>query len=342
MKVWNGLLAAAVCLGLAPSSQAVEIITKQTLKDNVLRKEMLVRVADNGVFLLDTSSSTNAMYDDTGKPLVQVMKSELLSRNQWFPDLGHNIGIYTYTGWQDNYPIAKYNREGVASALQGVRDKGGGNTPLASGLNKLNKILDQVQGRTAVFVFWDGEATVDPVAWAREVIAKHDVCYYLISGAKGKREAEMSKNISDLNACSRVIPLSQFFAHPEYSSAALWDVKVTEHPVPQSPLNFTFNGTELDDGDKAHLDEIAAFLNEHQGIHVVAAGYTDDVGSRDYNEKLSRKRAEMVGGYLKSKGVADDRVVLLWYGLTNPLVPNDTEEGRAKNRRVEVKVSLDE
>jgi OOP family OmpA-OmpF porin len=341
MKAWKGILAAAIGLAIAPNLLAVEILTKQTLKDNVLKKEWLVRVADNGVFLLDTSSSTNAKYGTTGMPLVQVMKSELISRNSWFPDLQHHIGIYTYTDWQDNYPIALYNREGVATALAGVRDKGGGNTPLASGLNKLNKILDGVSGRTAVFVFWDGEATVDPVAWAREVIAKHDVCYYLISGAPAKRTAEMSGKISDLNACSRVIPLAQFFAHPEYSSAALWDVKVTEHPVPQSPLNFTFNGTELDAGDKKHLDDIAAFLHEHKGIHVVAAGYTDDVGSRDYNEKLSRKRAEMVGGYLKSKGVADDRVVLLWYGLTNPIVPNDSPENREKNRRVEIKVSLD-
>src|SRR5207342_594304 len=115
----------------------------------------------------------------------------------------------------------------------------------------------------------------------------------------------------------------------------------TEHPVPQNELNFTFNGTELQADDKAHLDKIAEFMTTHKDVHLVAAGYTDDVGNRNYNEGLSKRRAHMVGDYLKAKGVPESRVVLLWYGLTNPLVPNDSPENRAKNRRVEIKLSLE-
>jgi len=50
----------------------------------------------------------------------------------------------------------------------------------------------------------------------------------------------------------------------------------------------------------------------------------------------------MVGGYLKGKGVDSSRIVLLWHGLTNPIVPNDSAENRARNRRVEIKLSLAE
>jgi OOP family OmpA-OmpF porin len=342
MKFRTAILAASIgCIVAAPATFATEIITKRELKNNVLRTEQLVRVADNGIFLLDTSSSTKKIYPASGKPIVQTMKSELISRNGWFPNLGHHIGIYTYTGWKDNYPVALYDRDKVAAALAGLPDKGSGPTPLRSGLLKLDPILSGLKGRTAVFVFWDGEFTgADPVDAVRKLAASHDVCFYVISSAEPKREAEMATNVATINNCSRVIPLADFFTHPEYTSAALWDVKVTEHPVPQHELNFTFNGTELHADDKAHLDKIAAFMGQHKDVHLVAAGYTDDVGSRNYNEGLSRKRAEMVGNYLKSKGVESSRMVLLWYGLTNPIVPNTSPENRAKNRRVEIKLSL--
>ena len=91
--------------------------------------------------------------------MVQVVKSELKSRNSYFPDIGHNMGIYTYTGWKEIYPVQPYNREKVAAALDAIREKGNGPTPLNSGLQKLEAILKPLTGRTAVFVFWDGEYT---------------------------------------------------------------------------------------------------------------------------------------------------------------------------------------
>src|SRR5688572_24921742 len=100
MNIRMGILAATITCLIAPSTIATEIITKRELKDGVLRTEMLVKVADNGIFLLDTSSSSNEEYT-SGKSKIQAMKSELISRNSWFPDLGHKIGIYTYTDWQD-------------------------------------------------------------------------------------------------------------------------------------------------------------------------------------------------------------------------------------------------
>jgi hypothetical protein len=69
------------------------------------------------------------------------------------------VGIYTYTDWQDNLPMQLYNREKVAAAMDTIRDKGAGPTPLKIGLQKLDKILEPLKGRTAVFVFWDGEFT---------------------------------------------------------------------------------------------------------------------------------------------------------------------------------------
>ena len=162
----------------------------------------------------------------------------------------------------------------------------------------------------------------------------------------------MAHNVPALNNCSRVIPLADFFNHPEYTSGALYDVKVTEHVVTSTTtklvglkvdhMNFTFNGTELAANDTAELDQVAAFMKTQPKSYAVIAGYTDDVGTKDYNEGLSKKRAEMVSAYLKGKGIESSRVVVFWYGLTNPIVPNDSPENRAKNRRVEINVGLGE
>jgi len=351
--VRKGILLGVLGCIIASPLFAVEIITKEDIVNNVVKKEQLVKVADNAIFLLDTSSSSNDEFDKTGKPIVQVMKSELQLRNSYFPDLGHLVGIYTFTDWQENLAVQPYNREKVAAGLDTVRDKGRGPTPLKSGLLKLDDVLKPLKGRTAVFVFWDGEYTGDnPANVARQLAKKYDVCFYVVSSAKPEREVTLTKDVATLNNCSRVIPLADFFNHPDYTTRALYDVKVTEHVVTSTTtkiiglkvdhLNFTFNGTELAANDKAELDKVAEFMNGHPKSYAVVAGYTDDAGTKDYNEGLSKKRAEMVTGYLTGKGIASSRIVTFWYGLTNPIVPNTSPENMAKNRRVEVNVGLGE
>jgi OOP family OmpA-OmpF porin len=350
-KLFNGILVGLLGSVAASSAFAIEILTTEDITNHVVKTNQLVKLADNAILLLDTSSSTNDKYAQTGKPIIQVMKSELKERVAGFPDLGTNVGIYTYTGWKEDLAVQPFDRAKASAALDTVPDEGGGPTPLKSGLKKLDKVLEPVHGRTVVFLFWDGEYTgEDPIMTAQQVAKKHDTCFYVISSAKPKREAEMMHNVSALNNCSRVIPLADFFNHPEYTSGALFDVKSTEHVVTTTTtklaglkadhLNFSFNGTELADKDKAELDKVVDFMKANPKSYAVVAGYTDDAGTRDYNEGLSKKRAEMVSNYVQGKGIDSTHVIVLWYGLTNPIVPNDSPENRAKNRRVEVKVGM--
>jgi OOP family OmpA-OmpF porin len=347
---WIGL---GVALGLlAQPLFAIEVLTKEDFVNNVVKKEQLVKVADNAIFLLDTSSSMNDKFADTDDPKIKVMKRELQSRNAWFPDIGHQVGIYTYTNWQDNYPIQPYNREKVAAALDGVRDEGKGPTALASGLGKLEPILKTLPGRTAVFLFSDGEYTgPNPATIMRKLAKENDACFYVISTATPKREKALREDVASLNQCSRLIPLADFVYKPDYTTGALYDVKVTEQVetttqkritgLTINDINFATNKTELAAEDKADLDKLAGFMNGKPESYAVIAGYTDDVGTRDHNEGLSRRRAEMVAKYLKdAHGISDSRMVLFWYGPNNPLVPNDSPESQAKNRRVEIRVGL--
>ena len=92
----------------------------------------------------------------------------------------------------------------------------------------------------------------------------------------------------------------------------------------------------------AGLDELNAlgkFMAEKPNAYTVLFGFTDDNGKEENNMKLSRRRAEAVAGYLFDKfKLGPDRVISLWYGEANPVGSNATEEGRAKNRRVEISV----
>ena len=148
-----------------------------------------------------------------------------------------------------------------------------------------------------------------------------------------------------------MIPLADFINRPDYTSGALFDVKVTEQVVTTTEtklaglkvndINFAFNKTDAGRQGQGELDKVAEFMKGKPESYAVIAGYTDNVGTRDHNEGLSRGRAEMVGGYLKEKhGIDSSRMVLFWYGPKNPIVANDTPENQAKNRRVEVNVGL--
>ncbi|WP_457096070.1 OmpA family protein [Lysobacter sp. P5_B9] len=352
-KIWKGVVVGILGGLVASPLFAVEIITRDDIVNNVVKKDQLVKVADNAILFLDTSSSTNDKFMDTDKPAVQVVKNELKNRNEYFPDIGHNIGIYTYTDWQENLPVQPYNRDSVAAALDTMRDRGSGPTPLKIGLQKLDGILKPLSGRTAVFVFWDGEYTgQNPAEVAKQLAQKYDVCFYVISSAKPKREAALTQDVATLNSCSRVIPLADFVNRPEYTSGALYDVKVTDQVVTSTDtkivglkvddINFATNKTALAAEDKADLDKVAEFMKDKPKSYAKIAGYTDNVGSRDHNEGLSRDRAKMVASYLKSRGVDDSRMMLFWYGPTNPKVANDSPANQAMNRRVELAVGLGE
>jgi len=101
--------------------------------------------------------------------------------------------------------------------------------------------------------------------------------------------------------------------------------------------NFAFDSAELTAEDKATLDGVAARLKELQFVEGTATGHTDNVGTAEYNQKLSERRAQAVVDYLAAKGVAPGRIKAIGMGLTKPLASNDTAEGRAQNRRVTIR-----
>ena len=86
------------------------------------------------------------------------------------------------------------------------------------------------------------------------------------------------------------------------------------------------------------LDKVVDFLNNNSSVEIEIAGHTDSKGSDDYNLNLSQGRAQAVVDYLIGQGIDEYRLVAKGYGETVPLETNDTDEGRAVNRRVEFTV----
>jgi len=110
---------------------------------------------------------------------------------------------------------------------------------------------------------------------------------------------------------------------------------IIEQTVVLRAVNFEFNSDQLTLPSQQTLDEVATALNGQPTLSVQNGGYTDSVGSAAYNLKLSQKRAESVRRYLSSKGVAAGNLVAKGFGKANPIASNDTDSGRAENRRVE-------
>lgn len=127
-------------------------------------------------------------------------------------------------------------------------------------------------------------------------------------------------------------------------------VRVDEHGCPVDVLGpnrvfenvyFAFDRSDLTDQAKAVLDAAAnvinQLVNEHPRLTVQLDGHTDSIGSPGYNVGLSERRANSVKQYLVRKGVDARRIQTQAFGLTKPVASNDTEEGRALNRRVEIR-----
>lgn len=106
------------------------------------------------------------------------------------------------------------------------------------------------------------------------------------------------------------------------------------------PIHFDTESALLTPLARTLLDGIAQTLLAQTDIRVEIGGHTDTQGPREYNEILSKLRAVTVMRYLADKGVAEDRMTVKGYGLSQPVAPNTTERGRAQNRRVEFRIML--
>ena len=102
--------------------------------------------------------------------------------------------------------------------------------------------------------------------------------------------------------------------------------------------HFAFNSAKLTPEGESILDQAVATMEKHPSIRVRIEGHTDSVGSDAYNMKLGQRRADSAESYLVSHGISASRLSTVSYGESKPIASNDTAEGRAQNRRVDLVV----
>lgn len=131
-------------------------------------------------------------------------------------------------------------------------------------------------------------------------------------------------------------PPPPVIAKPAPTPAAL--PAPTKKKIVLRGVRFDFDKSNIRPDARAILDEAVRTLNEQGNVDIVVEGHTDSRGTEPYNLKLSQRRAQSVKQYLSGHGVDSKRLTVEAYGESRPVATNDTEEGRAQNRRVELNV----
>jgi len=352
---WLVVLVSLAVLGLYVPGNAAEIIYEDDIVQNIVTKDVLVRTADNVIVLVDGSSSMDTAHRKYKKSNYEMEQQALAAGNSRLPDLGYNVGIYTFSpSWKEIYPVQKFDRAKLADAMKQLPAQPSGRTPLVGGLEKLEGVLKGLSGRTVVYIFSDGgyEQAVgkDPGNKTAELARKYNVCFVVISYAEDPDGVKRVKDMGRANSCSRVIPFDAYITNPYYATGLLYytmSVKTSQLSSTQkivgikvNDINFDYDKFQLKPQEKDELNQLGKFLQANPKTFVAVQGFTDNRGSAEYNMKLSRDRAEAVTDYLVKNFKLDaGRVATMWYGEGNPIAGNDTPEGRAKNRRVEIAVS---
>src|SRR5208337_4504115 len=167
------------------------------------------------------------------------------------------------------------------------------------------------------------------------VKAMVDKAYEVYMACRTKEAIEMAKNATaQAKALCPATPAPMLVpkveSKPEPKPAKVID-KMTLRVL------FAFNKSVVTERDKAELNKAIVFIKKYPGTKIKLEGHTDSIGTKQYNQALSERRALAVKEYLvKEGGIDKARITTVGYGESEPIASNKTKEGRAENRRVEV------
>jgi OOP family OmpA-OmpF porin len=174
-------------------------------------KQKQVPKVDNFLVLYDASGSMRMEYMGSGERKAELAKEALMAMNEAIPQLGYEAGLYTVApGFQAYQDMERYTTMAYGDAIEELPVPSGVygiHTPLASGMERLDEVLSGLEGSTAVILVSDGGENRggSPVDVARDLYAKHDVCFHVVSYAQSDAEKEIVNGIASLEGCSEMI-----------------------------------------------------------------------------------------------------------------------------------------
>ncbi len=312
----------------------------------------MVPKIDNFIYLVDQSGSMYMRHQECGEIRKMALAKQLLfAMNELIPELGYKGSLYLFAPFQPIVTPEVYSRAKFAAGIKQIKDDQeifGRLTPMGLDIDSLDAVLASLPGKTAIIVISDGWSNIgpDPVGEARKLYAKYpNICIHVVALADRKEGKETLTALNKLNGCSIYANgcallkdgLPQWVRDVFYDETAEAASMMKESMILRG-IHFDFNKYDIKPEWAVVLDEAASTLRAQPSIDVVVEGHTDGVGSVPYNQVLSEKRAAAVKKYLIKKGVSPMRINSEGFGKLKPIADNNTDEGRAMNRRVEIKV----
>ena len=314
------------------------------------------------VVIVDASASMN---HKVGGEVKHYSAMDTASRmNQTIPPLNYQAGLATFStgtcldGASSGmiYGMSPYQRADFASALNSI-ECAGGTTPLASSVNISAGSLDTALGDAAVIIVSDfhgidSSSTVAAVRQAQAASGNH-LCIHTINTGDQAWDRQLAGEIAATSDCGSTVDAADI-ASPDKMADYVTTVLLAPAPpgaVVQYEKN-TLSTSALFDFDKAVLKEAGKVALHELGdtikakgarvVDIDIIGHTDSIGSAEYNMGLSVRRAEAVRDYIVSEDIDASIIDVSGEGENNPIASNDTAEGRAENRRVDINVGVEQ
>jgi OOP family OmpA-OmpF porin len=320
-----------------------------------------VRLPDQVIVITD-GSGTMHHYETfpSAKALTRTFVAAMPERDA--PALrsgGYDAGLIGFGGNERiNAPLAPFDRRALANTAASLRVLGevggwGGRTPYRVVLGESRRALAGRSATAALVIFSDGLPDDEMAAFrsARALTAAYsgDVCIHTVHTGDDANGALFLDRLSKLTGCgsarsaASVRDASAFmqFTHDVFATRAgaaprRPAVDACAGVIRLRGVEFEFDRAEITGVSSVVLDVAVDELLKCPQVAVRVEGHTDSMGSDAYNQSLGRRRADAVRRHLVAGGVAAGRVTVRSYGESRPIAPNDTAEGRALNRRVEL------
>lgn len=330
-----------------------------TLAVVVAEAKQIPRV-DNFVILIDQSGSMFMEHKERKEVKAVLVKKMLLEMNKRIPELGYTAAIQGFYPEETLIGPQTYSRYFFEQEIQNLPDEGkifGNLTPLGTEIEALDKVMSGFSGKTSVIVVSDGEVNQgkDPYEAAKAITNEYtNICFDIISLADSPEGGQTLRKINSLGSCtfadgeemmSDLVAIETFLSNVLYMEVE--DVAAEEMKVQEVAPNiitvgggyFGFNSAEINEAAwTAIANVVTEKVGKNPGSSLVIAGHTDSTGPSDYNQNLSERRAEAVKEFFASKGIPAASMTTVGYGETMPRVSNTTPEGRAVNRRVDIRI----
>ena len=330
-----------------------------TLAAVVAEAKQIPRV-DNFVILIDQSGSMFMEHKERKEVKALLVKKMLLEMNKRIPELGYTAAIQGFYPEETLIGPQTYSRYFFEQEIEKLPEKGkifGNLTPLGTEIEALDKVMSGFSGKTSVIVISDGQVNEgkDPYEAAKAITNEYiNICFDVISLADSPEGEETLRKINSLGTCtfadgeemmSDLVAIETFLSNVLYMEVA--DVATEEMRIQEVAPNIITVGGGYFGFDSAEINEAAwtaianvvtEKLGKKPGSSLVIEGHTDSTGPSDYNQNLSERRAEAVKSFFAGKGIPAASMTTVGYGETMPRVSNTTPEGRAVNRRVDIRI----